>query len=196
MKLKKIKNQDIYTTNHEIRFRRALEFIEDLIQPSDLILDLGPINPFTKLMKEKGYKVQNTPEKMDLDFDYGIVKSNNYDVVIAFEILEHLVSPFPLLYTIKASKLFASVPLKLWFANAYWNENDPYDRHYHEFETRQFDMFLNKAGWTILKSEKWISNSNKIGIRPLLRKFTYRHYIVYCERNNRYNTKNKNNTGC
>lgn len=193
--MKKIENQSIYNTNHKIRFRRTFDFIEDLVLPSDRILDLGPINPFAKLMKAKGYKVQNTPEKLDLDFDYGIVKSNNYDVVTAFEILEHLVSPFPLLNTIKASKLFASVPLKLWFANAYWNEKDPYDRHYHEFETRQFDMLLNKAGWIILKSEKWISDTNKIEIRLLLRKFTPRYYIVYCERNNRYNTKITINTG-
>ncbi len=43
-------------------------------------------------------------------------------------------------------------------------------------------MLLNKAGWEIIKSDKWISPSNKIGIRPLFRKFTPRYYIVYCER--------------
>jgi len=180
--LKKKENQSIYATNHKIRFRRTFDFKEDLVQPSDRILDLGPINQLAKLMKDKGYEVKNTPEKLDLDYDYGIVKGNNYDVVTAFEILEHLVSPFPLLKNIKATKLFVSVPLKLWFSNAYWNEDDPFDCHYHEFEPRQLKMLLNKAGWEIIKSDKWISPSNKIGIRPLFRKFTPRYYIVYCER--------------
>ncbi|HLF63260.1 MAG TPA: hypothetical protein VI603_05895, partial [Saprospiraceae bacterium] len=55
-------------------------------------------------------------------------------------------------------------------------------RHYHEFEPRQFDMLLNKAGWNIVASEKWTSYDNKIGLRPLLRRFTNRYYIVYCTR--------------
>ncbi len=180
-----------YSTTHKKRFQRTFDFMEGLISTPDKIFDLGPVNPFSKLMIDKGYNVQNTSENIDLDFDYDMVKSNEFDIVIAFEILEHLVSPFPLLRSIKAPKLIASVPLKLWFANAYWKENDPFDRHYHEFEPRQFDMLLNKAGWEIHKSEKWISSSNKIGIRPLLRKFTPRYYIVYCERNNTQTKHNK-----
>jgi len=92
------------------------------------------------------------------------------------------VSPFPLLYHSKAEKLFASIPLKLWFASAYWSQTDIYDRHYHEFEVKQFNMLLNKAGWKIVNSDKWVGKTNKVGIRPLLRKFTPRYYIVYCER--------------
>ena len=114
--------------------------------------------------------------------NYEVVKTTEYDVLSAFEILEHLVSPFPLLHEAKATKLIASIPLKLWFSDAYWNDDNPYARHYHEFEPKQFDMLLDKAGWEIKQSEKWISPSNKIGIRPFLRKITPRYYIVYCER--------------
>ena len=103
-------------------------------------------------------------------------------MVTAFEIFEHMVSPFPLLRAISAKKLVASVPLKLWFTNAYWNNNDPFDKHYHEFEPKQFDLLLNKAGWRIIKSEKWVSKTSQIGVRPLLRRFVPRYYIVYCER--------------
>ena len=88
-----------------------------------------------------------------MDFDYDIVKEN-FDVVTAFEILEQIVSPFPFLSSVKAEKLVASVPLKLWFANACWNYDDPFDRHYHEFEQRQYHMLLNKAGSEVVKSEK------------------------------------------
>ena len=170
------------TKSEEIRFRKTIRFLEENISKSDMILDIGQPNHLSGFMISQGYKVTNTSENADLDFDYDIVKEN-FDVVTAFEILEHMVSPFPLLSSIKAPKLVASVPLKLWFANAYWNPNDPFDRHYHEFEPKQFHMLLNKAGWEVIKSEKWIIWSfDKIGIRPLLRNITPRYYIVYCER--------------
>lgn len=163
------------------RYQKTYAFIKDYISTSDRILDIGPTNPFSKMLIGKGYNIHNTPTGLDLDIDFSMVKEN-YEVVTAFEILEHLVSPFPLIKAIKAPKFIASVPLNLWFSKAYWNEEDPYDRHFHEFEPRQFDMLLEKAGWNIMKSEKWVSKSNKIGIRPFLRNITPRYYIVYCER--------------
>lgn len=167
---------------HEKRFQKTLVFMNGLVNESDQILDIGPVNPFSKIMLKEGFSVTNTDASKDLDMEFDIVKQDNFDVVTAFEIFEHLVSPFPLLRAIKAKKLFASVPLNLWFAKAYWNEDDPYDRHYHEFEPRQFDMLLEKAGWNIVKSEQWVNPSNKISLRGILRKFTPRHYIVYCEK--------------
>ena len=173
---------DYYTDTHNERYGKTLVFIADLIKTSDKILDIGPFNPFSKILKERGFNVQNTPERVDLDLEYEIVKSREFNVVIALEVFEHLVSPFPLLCSVRAPKLIASVPLRLWFSKAYWNENDPRDRHYHEFEPRQFDMLLNKAGWEIQKSDKWTAKTKDIGIRPLLRRFTPRYYIVYCIR--------------
>ncbi len=108
--------------------------------------------------------------------------SSKAEVVTAYEILEHLVSPFNVLRTVKAKKLVASIPLKLWFANAYRSKEDPWDRHYHEFEDWQFDWLLDKAGWEIKDRYKWTHPVKKIGFRPLLRQFTPRYYIVYAER--------------
>ncbi len=146
------------------------------------ILDLGFPNPLSDCMIDIGYKVTNTKPGVDLDFDNTVVKNLKYDVVTAFEIFEHMVAPFNVLKEIKSDYLVASVPLKLWFSPAYWNNDDPWDRHFHEFEPRQFDMLLEKSGWKIIDHEKWISHANKIGIRPFLRKITPRYYIVYCER--------------
>ena len=171
-----------YQHTHEVRFQKTWRFMNEVIKPTEKILDLGPSNPFSKIMVERGLDVQNTDKSIDLDFNYDIVKEANFDVVTAFQIFEHMVSPFPLLYHIKAPKLIASIPLNLWFSEIYWNDDDPFDRHYHEFEPKQFDMLLEKAGWKIIKSEKWINKSKKIGIRPFLRNFYPRHYIVYCER--------------
>jgi len=79
-------------------------------------------------------------------------------------------------------KLLVTVPLRLWFASAYRNTNDPRDCHYHEFEDWQLDMLLEKAGWHIVYREKWTHPVGKWGIRPLLRLFTPRYYAVYAVR--------------
>ena len=180
--MKEIKTNSTYNRTHQKRFDQTINFINQLDLKSRNVLDLGPNNPLSELLKSEGFKVSNTGLKQDLDLDYEIVKSAEFDLVTAFEIFEHMVSPFPLLKSIKAKQLVASVPLKLWFTDAYWNDNEPFDCHYHEFESRQFDLLLRKAGWKIIKSEKWKGSSGFLGIRPILRKFVPRYYIVYCER--------------
>jgi hypothetical protein len=163
------------------RFRHTIQFLEKHIPKNGTILDLGVVNPFTEIMIEHGYKVENTTGE-DLDFDTSTIEKSNASVVTAFEIFEHLLSPFSVLQAIKADKLVASVPLKLWFSSAYRSKTDMLDRHYHEFEDWQFDWLLEKAGWNILDRKKWTNPTKKIGIRPLLRWFTPRYYIVYAER--------------
>ncbi len=132
-------------------------------------------------MKQNGYKVTNTQGE-DLDVDFSSVKASDSDVVTAFEIFEHLVAPYNVLKEIKATKLVASIPLRLWFSSAYRSKTDPWDRHFHEFEDWQFDWLLEKAGWKIKDTAKWTNPTKKIGVRPLLRLFTPRYYIVYAER--------------
>lgn len=147
----------------------------------DTILDLGVRNPFVDYMEREGYTVQNTTGE-DLDLDTSRVQNSEAQVVTAFEIFEHLLAPFNVLRDIKATKMVASVPLKLWFAPAYRSKTDMWDRHYHEFEDWQFDWLFEKAGWTIKKREKFTNPVHKIGLRPLLRKFTPRYYLIYAER--------------
>ena len=94
-----------------------------------------------------------------------------------------MLAPFNILRQIKANRMIASVPLKLWFADAYWNETDDRDKHYHEFEIKQFNFLLEKTGWKIIDSESWRPYKKiGFGIRPFLRMITNRYYIVYCER--------------
>ena len=163
------------------RYKLTLQFLKDHIPESSTILDLGIANPFTKVMQDNGYKVSNTSGE-DLDLDTSEIINSDAEVVTAFEIFEHLLSPFTVLRDIKAKKLVASVPLKLWFASAYKSKTDKWDRHYHEFEDWQFDWLLEKTGWTIKARQKWTNPTKKIGIRPILRWFTPRYYIVYAER--------------
>lgn len=163
------------------RFKHTIEFLKKNVSSSESILDLGIVNPFTAIMQEHGYLVENTQGE-DLDIDTSNISSSHADVVTAFEIFEHLLSPFTVLKSIKANKLVASVPLKLWFSPAYRSKTDMWDRHYHEFEDWQFDWLLEKTGWKIIDSAKWTNPTKKIGIRPLLRCFTPRYYIIYAER--------------
>ncbi|SHG04383.1 hypothetical protein SAMN05444483_104208 [Salegentibacter echinorum] len=163
------------------RYKETLEFLESVIDPSEKILDLGVENPFSKILKEHNYKVENTQGE-DLDIDTSAVQTSGYDVVTAFEIFEHLVAPYNVLKDIQANKLVATVPLKLWFSNAYRSKTDMRDRHFHEFEDWQFDWLLEKAGWNIKRRKKWTNPVKKIGVRPVLRHFTPRYYAVYAER--------------
>ncbi|APY10410.1 methyltransferase [Seonamhaeicola sp. S2-3] len=166
------------------RFKHTISFLKKHITTTETILDLGVENPFSKIMIKHGYTVKNTNGE-DLDEDISNIKNSKANVVTAFEIFEHLLSPYTVLKEIKANKLVASIPLKLWFAPAYKSKTDKRDRHYHEFEDWQFDWLLEKTGWKIIDSQKWTNPTKKIGIRPILRWFTPRYYIVYAERVNK-----------
>jgi len=163
------------------RYRLTQNFLEKHVLKSETILDLGVSNPFTEVMTNSGFSVENTLGE-DLDIDTSAIEQSDADVVTAFEIFEHLLSPFTVLKSIKANKLVASIPMRLWFASAYRSKTDKWDRHYHEFEDWQFDWLLEKAGWKIIDRKKWTNPAKKIGIRPVLRLFTPRYYIVYAEK--------------
>ena len=163
------------------RYKKTLAFLNKHIDKSETILDLGVTNPFSEIMIEDGYRIENTSGE-DLDENLLKLQNSSATVVTAFEIFEHLLSPYTVLRSIKATKLVASVPLRLWFASAYRSKTDKRDRHYHEFEDWQFDWLLEKTGWKIIAREKWTNPTKKIGLRPILRWFTPRYYIVYAER--------------
>ena len=112
------------------RYNKTLDFVKQHLKEPSLILDLGVENPLAQKIKALGHEIQNTHVE-DLDTHFSVVNDSKYEVVTAFEILEHLVSPYPLLEAIKARKLIASIPLKLWFASAYRSKTDPRDRDYH-----------------------------------------------------------------
>ncbi|OIQ28081.1 MAG: methyltransferase [Bacteroidetes bacterium MedPE-SWsnd-G2] len=163
------------------RYNHTLDFLKTHISTESSILDLGVKNPFSEVMQSNGYNVENTGGE-DLDIDSTAIENSKADVITAFEIFEHLLSPFTVLKSIKADKLVISVPLRLWFAPAYRSKTDMRDRHYHEFEDWQLDWLLEKTGWKIIDRKKWTNPTKKIGFRPLLRWFTPRYYIIYAER--------------
>ncbi|WP_426429463.1 methyltransferase [Winogradskyella sp. HB-48] len=166
------------------RFKLTLQFLKKHISTNETILDLGVKNPFSEIMVSEGYTVENTKGE-DLDENRSTIENSSADVVTAFEIFEHLLSPYEVLKSIKAEKLVISVPLRLWFASAYRSKTDQWDRHYHEFEDWQLDWLLEKTGWKIIGRQQWTNPVKKLGIRPLLRHFTNRYYIVYAIKNSK-----------
>lgn len=168
-------------TYPEKRFKITLEFLKKHVPPPAEILDLGVENPFSRLLSSEGYTVENT-RGQDLDEDQSQLKASSAEITTAFEIFEHLLSPLEVLKSLRGNYLFASVPLKLWFANAYQSKTDSWDRHYHEFEKWQFEWLLEKAGWEIVDSQSFTHPVKKIGLRPILRLFTPRYYLVFCKR--------------
>ena len=175
-------NINMYANNFpKKRYKHTLKFLKTHINDGESILDLGVETPLSEILKTDGFDICNTSGE-DLDLNTSFLKSNNSDVTTAYEIFEHLVSPFTVLKSIQSKKLVASIPLRLWFSSAYRSKTDARDRHFHEFEDWQFNWLLEKAGWKIIATEKWTNPTKKIGIRPLLRYFTPRYYIVYAER--------------
>ena len=170
--------EDVYPDK---RFNRTLAFLKRHISTSEKILDLGVENPFSKIMKAEGFNVLNTTGE-DLDNDQNTLQKSVYEVTTAFEIFEHLLNPYTILQNISSKKLFISIPMRLWFSPAYRSKTDPWDRHYHEFEDWQLDWLLEKTGWKIIDREKWTNPVRQFGIRPLLRRFNYRYYIIYAEK--------------
>jgi len=168
------------------RFKLTVDFLKQHISTSETILDLGVVNPLSNIIKNEGYNIVNTSGE-DLDKNQSAIKNSEATVVTAFEIFEHLLNPYTVLNAIKTDKLFISIPLRLWFSTAYKSKTDPWDRHYHEFEDWQLDWLLEKTGWKIIDRKKWTNPTNKIGLRPLLRRFTNRYYIIYAENHTNFN---------
>lgn len=168
---------DLNNKSLQARYTKTLRFMKQSLPIGKSVLDLGVRNPFSKIMEQEGYLVTNTSGE-DLDDNPALVSQPVTDVVTAFEIFEHLVNPLGVLQSIQSKHLFASVPLSLWFAKAYRHKTNPWDRHFHEFEDWQFDWLLEKAGWKIIRREKWTSPAGVLGIRPLFRLITHRYYIV------------------
>lgn len=165
----------------ELRWRRTLRAIAPIIPEGSTILDLGGTSHLVSCMQSNGYVVRNTDFDLDLHPEY-FSNYEHFDYITAFEVLEHVLNPFTILNLLPSDRLLATVPLNVWFSSAYWNINDEFDRHFHEYEAKQFDWLLHKAGWNIVKKERWNLGLQGIGIRPILRLFWPSYYFVYAER--------------
>lgn len=152
------------------RFKKTLDLMQRIIPKDATIYDMGHENNFTPYIKAAGYEVSNNIT--DFDFDESQTEimqlSGKARYCISFEILEHLLNPYAVLKSVKSEFLLVTVPLNVWFSNAYWGAER--DRHFHEFEQRQFLWLLDATGWQVIEKGTW-KITDKIGIRPFFRLF-------------------------
>ena len=94
------------------RYKHTFQFLSEYISKDAKVLDLGVKNPFTEILLQQGFDVKNTKGE-DLDLDTSTIEASNADVVTAFEIFEHLLSPFTVLKSIKANKLCSQCSIKI-----------------------------------------------------------------------------------
>lgn len=169
-----IDNSYLNKKTARIRWRKTLEFLPEKLRDIE-VLDMGDRTPITEALEKKwDCRISNT--EGDLDF---LELSGQYNVVISFEVLEHLLNPLYNLSQInkvlkKDGRLFLSTPCgKPYFL---WAEG-----HFHELRWERLDFLISKAGFKverkiIFKVHPWYFFFK--GVRPLIRLLYHRHWFL------------------
>jgi len=158
------------------RHQITLDLVHKIIPDDKIIFDLGQQNEMSLLMA-KDYQVINNTPKADFDKDQQeiIELSQMANVCTSFEVFEHLLNPYAVLKSIVSPYMLCTVPLNTWFKKAHWDKTDRRDRHFHEFEQRQFLWLLEETGWDVI-SYGTFSASDKMGLMYFLR-ILYPNYL-------------------
>jgi len=159
-------NVEFNNKRTEERWDRTLDLMKRFALPGT-ILDLGLANEMSANLRKEGYMIYNLD--IDLNNEYLKLKHQDVNTVTAFEVLEHILTPYEVLKSLNTNRVIITVPLKVWFSSAYWGKHD-YDVHFHEFEPKQLLHLCTKAGYKVIYQEKWkYDNFVELGVRPILR---------------------------
>ena len=169
-----IDNDYINAEHVQIRWQKTLAFLkknEDIKSA----LEIGDRSPLTESL-ESFYKCNFDSTYIDLDTGH---LSGKYDLIMAFEIIEHLFNPLHLLLEVRKilnedGILYLSTPLgKPYFL---WS-ND----HFHEIGFTRLKSLLDRAGFRIICMEKIRIQPLAFyftGIRPMLRFIFEKHILL------------------
>jgi hypothetical protein len=141
-------------------------------RPGDRCLDLGEWNPrISYLQQQTGLNI-NSWSGTDLNFD-SINKEKYYDIITAFDIMEHLQCALHALRELKTAlkddgSIYINNP-----CNPRWLWSD---EHFFEYPLDHFDRWIVKPlGLKIVRKKRifFVANWKAffIGVRPLLRVF-------------------------
>jgi SAM-dependent methyltransferase len=162
---------------------QIIEYIGNL---SGRVLDVGERNPLTKRLENHfNLKIDSTMGDLDRMFicDKSSVKTGNpvYDIVIFSHVIEHLFNPLFCLQNIKKvmhneSILIISTPIKPEFITTGTG-------HFHEMDEYRFKKLVQRAGFKIIRWEKFHIYNNFTwkrftGIRPFIRMFYKCHSCI------------------
>lgn len=160
------------TPHVQIRWEKTKAFLKKCDIASGL--DIGDRTPFTEQL-ESHYNCSF--ENTTIDLDEGKL-TGEYDIITAFEIIEHLFNPLHLLTEIscvlkKNGILYLSTPKgKPHFL---WSED-----HFHEMNEKSILALIERAGFSVIRKEEIRIQPLQFyftGIRPLFRFIFERHWL-------------------
>ena len=168
-------NLDYKNTQHvQIRWQKTLAFMNNDVDVKSA-LDIGDRSPCTDQL-ESFYNCDFENTKIDLDTGQ---LTGEYDLITAFEIIEHLFNPLHFLMEIRSvltenGSLYLSTPQgKPYFL---WS-----DDHFHEMGFSRLQSLLEYAGFRIIRMEKIRIQPFSFyftGIRPILRFIFEKHLLL------------------
>jgi hypothetical protein len=156
---------------HQLRWDRTISFLRGVpvsVPPPSAGLDIGDRTPMTARLEELfGCRFDST----SADLDVGTLEGS-YQVVTAFEVLEHLYNPLHLLLEARkvldreaASRLFVSTPA--WKPSILQSPD-----HFHEMTRRSLESLIDRAGFRVVRRDEFRIRPFRFcltGLRPMLR---------------------------
>ena len=158
----------------KIRWKKTLNFLHENHTIKNG-LDIGDRTNFTEQL-EKFYKCSFNNTDIDLDTEK---LSGDYDIVTAFEVIEHLFNPLHFLLQIKNilkkdGIFYLSTPKgKPYFL---WSKE-----HFHEMEYSRLFSLIDRAGFEVIRKKEIRIQPLYFyftGFRPILRFFFEKHIIL------------------
>lgn len=131
--------------------------IHSLIEP---VLDIGPANYMGKeLSKRYGFEYHWT--EGDLNREWKPSRDLQYNTVICFEVLEHLINPGTCLdnikkYCAKDAGFFISVPRRGLFDRLGSNMKYSSDYHFHEFDRKRIQCLWDECEYEVLDESYFV----------------------------------------
>lgn len=157
---------------HRLRWMRTMAFVGASAgqqRPPLLGLDLGDRTPLSQMLEEH-FGCTFRQSAVDLDVE---PLRGSYDVVTAFEVLEHLFNPLHALLSVRSvmagpqARLFVSMPLD----RPSWLRSPD---HFHEMSRSEALALFDRAGFEPLRSARFRIRRPAFylsGLRPFLRLF-------------------------
>jgi SAM-dependent methyltransferase len=163
---------DRFPNSFKNRVNETIAFLRYESPYGKLIADCGEDNPMKRAI-EKDLDLRI--DSLDWDFNCPAPETGKYDVVLCFEVLEHLYNPLLFLNELKGKLLPGGI---IYLST-------PYQRpqilkaihHYHEIPDDRIMWLFDEAGLRVEKMERVTIAGNWydhiLGIRPVLRYFQH-----------------------
>jgi SAM-dependent methyltransferase len=160
------------------RYDATLAFLRERLPGVEALrtaLDIGERSPFTQELEALlGISIESTSG--DLDF---VELEGSYDVILSFEVIEHLFNP---LWHLRQLKKCLAPSGRIWLSTP---KSKPHflwsPHHFHEMHERELRALFRQAGLSVASMREMRVHPLSFyfsGLRPLLRLFFERVFLV------------------